>query len=251
MPYYQFGVGFLFASPKGGNLPAPTYPQFIGTIQNADVEFSRTNKELRGQNQLPDDVAPGDEKITFKSEFGRIDVDVYNNVMFGETIATGVTAFSNIEQHSVPANTPYTVTITPPNTGVFAADYGVMYLNGLVPLKAVGTAPAAVGTYEVNLATGVYTFYSGDASAQVVISYSYTLTTGRTLTHINHLQGYGPYFELLLGMPYQGTNMLRLRRCRCSKTGAPLKRSDYMLSAFEGDAYPDATGAAFDWYEVP
>jgi hypothetical protein len=71
------------------------------------------------------------------------------------------------EQWIVPV-TPYQVTVNAPN-GPWGADAGVTYANGTALAPVNGTP--AMGQYSV--AGGIYTFASGDANAQVLISYSY------------------------------------------------------------------------------
>ena len=65
-------------------------------------------------------------------------------------------------------------------------------------------------------------------------------TTGLTLAGQNHIQGYGPTFELWLMMPYKGNNGLHLWAARASKMSAPMKKDGYMISDFEFQAYANA-----------
>lgn len=247
MSFFQFGIGGLFAIPTTGNLATPSGPIQFGTIQDTNVEFNQKLEKLMGQNKLPDDVAPSDMEIKGKSGFGRIDVNIYNALFFGETIATGISATAANEAHSVPASSPYTVAITPPNTGTFAKDLGVRYGATQQALVRVASGPTT-GEYAVS--TGTYTFAAADTALAVLISYEYTLTSGQTLTVNNHIQGYGPVFELYLAQPYQGANGLHLHACRASKMSAPMKRNGYLISDFEFEAFPDAAGIAFDWYQA-
>lgn len=135
------------------------------------------------------------------------------------------------------------------NAGTFVENLTVRYGNGSGPLQVVTTSPT-VGQYTVQ--SGVYGFASGDEGNQILISYEFTSpsNTGKTLTVNNHLQGYGPTFELFLVMPYMGNNCLHLHKCRSSKMSAPMKRDGYLISDFEFQAYPDANGIAFDWYQL-
>ena len=100
-------------NPTAGNVPTSQTPQILATLQDFSIDISATIKELRGQYQFPDDTAISDKKITWKSGSGRIDIDLYNNTFFGETaITTGGTPVAVSEAHTVPASTPYTVTVT-------------------------------------------------------------------------------------------------------------------------------------------
>lgn len=247
MSFYQFGIGGLFAIPTTGNLATPSGPIQFGTIQDTNVEFNQKLEKLMGQNKLPDDVAPSDMEIKGKSGFGRIDVNIYNALFFGETTTAGISVTAPNEAHNVPASTPYTVTIAPPNSGVFSKDLGVRYAATQQAFTRVTGTPD-VGEYSVS--AGVYTFAAADTGVAVLVSYEYTITSGTTLTVTNRIQGYGPVFEMYLAQPYQGNNGLHLRACRASKMSAPMKRNGYLISDFEFEAFPDASGAVFDWFQA-
>ena len=58
-------------------------------------------------------------------------------------------------------------------------------------------APSQAGQYSVNFATGVYTFASADATAPVLISYTYNVTgTGYKVAITNQLLGTTPTFKM-------------------------------------------------------
>jgi hypothetical protein len=73
------------------------------------------------------------------------------------------------EAQTVPSSSNYSVAVNAPY-GNWAADSGVTYSDGTA-LAAVSSAPA-LGQYAVK--DGVYTFAAADATAQVLISYSFT-----------------------------------------------------------------------------
>lgn len=73
------------------------------------------------------------------------------------------------EAHTVPAASTYTVTVDAPQ-GKWAVDEGVTLANGTA-LTKVASAPAAL---QYSVADGVYTFNAAQASAAVLISYSFT-----------------------------------------------------------------------------
>ena len=94
----MFGAGQLFALPStfsGGSFSAS--PVWFATLQDVDITIDATIKELRGQYQFPDDTALSDKKVTWKAGTGRFSIDTWNNLYFGETIATG----SNRDRKSV------------------------------------------------------------------------------------------------------------------------------------------------------
>lgn len=252
----QFAAGQLFFKPLGGNLPTNSTPLIMATLQDVNIDIAATIKDLRGQYQFPDDTAISDRKITFKTGFGRMDIDAYNNIVFGETaITTGGTPQAVQEAHTIPATGPYTVTVTNAiDTPLI--DLGVQYSSGANAGQHFTKVAAitAAAQYTVNLATGVYTFSPLDEGAGIWISYEYTLTTGRILTVQNHVQGYGPSMEMICSLPYQELtagvpNYFHFYSCKVSKLGLPLKRADYLICDIEGECYANASGNVLDIYE--
>jgi hypothetical protein len=335
--YIEFGIGGMFANPNAGNTVATGSgggPVQFGIIQNVELDISQALKELMGQNKFPDDVAPSDMKVTGKGGFARLNIPIMNNLFYADTVATGGSIVQPNEAHTVPGS-PYTVDISPPNSGTFGQDLGVVYAANFAPLK-LDYSLAAIGSYAIyppkgvltavvgstagtgykvgdliTLASGVggsgtglilevatigalgaiatlsivnpgsgytaatngattditgvgangtvtttvngtsaeYIFNALDTTAAVLISYRYTVTTGNTLTVTNHVQGYGPVFELFLLEHYNGLNGLHLYACRASKLSHPLKRADYMIPEFDFTGYANPAGNVMDFYD--
>lgn len=236
----QFGTGVCFGLPVGGNMgPNPT-PRKFASLQDVQLDIAVTVKELRSQNIFPDDVAPAEMKITGKAKLGQIDGLLFNDLFFGQSVGTGANLLSLDELHSVPAATPYTVTIAPPSTGTFVDDLGVRYAATGQPFTKVSGTPAQ-GQYSAS--GDAYTFAAADASAAVLISYTYSETAGTVVTVVNQLQGYGPTFELWLGQTYKSQQVLwKLWSCRSSKLAIPTKLGDYTIPEFDFEAFPNAAG---------
>jgi hypothetical protein len=252
-----FGVANVFVNPTTGNIPLkPTNQQLI-TLQDFAIDIDVTVKDLRGQFQFPDDTADADRKITWKSGFGRMDIDAWNNVVFGEeSITSGGEDVNVNEQHTVPASTPFTITVT--NSANFVKDEGAIYASGTAAqigqkLQNNGLSSPSTGQY-INSVGGVYTFAAADAGLVVNISYISTVTSGRGLLVSNHTQGWGPGLEIYAANPYQEftagiPNYVHLYACKVTKTGMPLKRADYMITTLEGEAYADSSGRVAYFYE--
>ena len=246
---FQFGIGGLFANPVGGNASTPSWPQQFATIQDVHIEISQKLVELMGQNKMPDDVAPSDEKITGKAGMANIQIDLYNTLFAGETTTTGGTAVTPFPGE---LGTVATASVTVTHSATWVTDLGVQYVTpvgNIRFLQRVASAPTA-GQYSV--AAGVYTFNATDNAQKVYICYTYTISaTGRTLSRQNHLQGYGPVFEIFIPLQYQGLgNVLHMRQCRSSKIGLPFKRDGHLINDFEFTCYPDASGVAWDLYQT-
>lgn len=192
----QYGSAFLFVKPVGGNQANNPMPVFPLTVQDVELSIKGKIDELRGQFQWPDDVAQGDKTGTGKFGIGRKDWYLFNQIYFGGAASTGGSSVSPLEPHTVPASSTFTVTVVPPGSGTFAEDLGVMYASNGYRLQIAASLTEA-GQYTVS-DEGLYTFYSGDASANVIISYRYNVTTGNTYPVQNQYMGYGPTCEFLI-----------------------------------------------------
>jgi hypothetical protein len=232
----SFGSGILYATPSGSNAT----PLQIGALQDVSADLSRTVKSLYGQYQQPLATGGGELKASLKAKMGYINAAVYANLFYGVAISTGTVSLAQNEPHSVPASTPWTVTVT--NGATFAKDLGVSYANGN-PLTVVASGPT-VGQYSVNTTTGVYTFATADANANVLISYEYTVAaSGSTVTVGTVLQGVQPIITVDLYRGYNGTGERhRFWATTCSKLSIPTKMADFGISEMDFEAYVDSQG---------
>jgi hypothetical protein len=251
LPGIQFGSGVLFATPVAGNLPTNPTPQEVGIIQNIKMTISGDIKELFGQLQWPVDSAIGKRSIKGSFEFAQMDNSFFNQCFFSDVVSAGVVSTSYHEPHTVPASSAYTVTITPPSSGVFASDLGVLNLTTGVPMTRVASV-SAEGQYSVNTSTGVYTFSSMDASLAIYISYTYTLAaTGTTLVVANHTMGFGPILSMTIPLLYQGTvNSINLPNVRLGKIDLSTKLDDYSMLTTDFSAFAGAAGNPMNWYNT-
>ena len=228
----SFGSGIMYATPSGANAT----PLQLGALQDISADISRTVKSLYGQNQQPLAIGGGEIKASVKAKMGFINADVYASVFYGVSASTGTVALAANEAHSVPASTPWTVTVT--NSAQFAKDLGVTYANGN-PLTQVASAPA-VGQYSVS--AGVYTFAAADTGVAVLISYEYTdATNGSTVAVGSILQGVQPIITLDLYRGYNGTGERhRFWAAVCSKLTIPTKMADFAISELDFECFLDS-----------
>ncbi len=247
---YIFGAGRIFAINDGNNKvpssPAVIQPVQFLSIQEASVDEAITIKPLDSTYEFPDTVASADRKLTGKVTFGRVDLLLLNEIVFGEnSYAAGGTLLQGVEAGTVPATTPYTVTVT--NSATWATDLGVYYASSGKQLEKV-TASPATGQYSV--AAGVYTFSVGDEGVAVLINYTYTETTGgHTFDVTSQVMGLRqrPTFSLYLSMPAQGNSDMLIYACRASKLNRPLKRDDFLKIEMDFEAYPTPGGKVYTW----
>lgn len=216
-------------------------PRQFGVLQDIQIDFDWSDKELYGQLQFPVAIARGQGKITGKAKFAQILGLLYSDIFFGVTATTGQLAVSQLEAAAVPATTPFTV--TPANAASYNDDLGVSYAANGARFNRVAT-PSAAGQYSVNFANGVYTFSSADASAAVLISYSYNIATnGNRLTLTNQAMGITPTFKATFYSAYNGSGIaLRLNACTANKLSLPTKLDTWTISELDFTAFADASG---------
>jgi hypothetical protein len=216
-------------------------PRQFGVLQDIQIDFDWTEKELYGQLQFPVAIARGQGKISGKAKFAQILGLLYSDIFFGVTAATGQFAVSELEAAIVPAVTPYSVPVA--NASNYNDDLGVAYSANGKRFNRV-TTPSAAGQYSVNFASGVYTFAAADANAALLISYTYNITTvGNKLTLTNQLMGTTPVFKATFYTTYSGEGMaFRLNACTATKLSMPTKIDDWTISEFDFTAFADASG---------
>ena len=164
---FSFGSGVLIGTRTD---IANATPINFGLVQEVQLDLQFTAKELYGQYQFPVAIARGQGKATGKAKMARVSGLTFNNLFFGASLVPGQLATAFGEAQSVPASTPFTVSVT--NAGQWQDDCGVVYAASGLPLTKVASAPTA-GQYSV--AAGVYTFNASDAGAAVLVSYTYAV----------------------------------------------------------------------------
>jgi hypothetical protein len=242
-----FGAGALWGN-RTDVTGSGIGPDQFGILQDVQIDWDYTTKELWGQFQFPVDIARGQGKITGRAKFARIFGAIYGDLFFGQTPATGQLTVSENEAATVPASTPYTVTVA--NAASYVDDLGVFYATGANAGNRFTrvTTPSSAGQYSVNLATGIYTVSAGDATASLLISYLYNSTAGKKLVLTNQFMGYTPTFKATFytTKTTQSTPAglaLVLNACTASKLSLPTKIDDYEIQEFDFSAFADATGA--------
>lgn len=232
----NFGTGLLTAVRTDISNPTPVQ---LGIVQDMDFSFDFQVKKLMGQYQLAVDVARGQLGISGKFKFGRVYSGIYD-LFFGQgiTAASGEQIYPN-EAHSVPATSTYTVTATNASGGI--TDLGVFYASSGIQLTRVSSLTAA-GQYSVVPSTGVYTFDSADASANILLNYVNAVTTLNQLTLTNQLAGAGPTFALYMRSIYRGNycNFV-LNQSTTSKLDNPFKNQDYLITELDVDIFADSS----------
>lgn len=241
----NFGSGKLIAVPTNladGTAIANPTPVILGTMQDVSLDLSVEMKTLYGSKRYPIAVGQGKGKTEIKAKYAEIDGGILGSLFFGKASTAGIKAAVFDSAGTIPA-TPFQLTVTPPNTGTFVSDLGVLFSATGAQLTRVASAPTT-GQYSVS-AVGVYTFASADTGKVVLMSYEYSATTGgQVWTMTNETMGQTPSFTMLLQNGYDGKNMVvKLNRCVSGKLSVPLKSDDFAIYDFEAEAFADAANS--------
>ena len=239
-----FGAGIMWGTPTSdayGNAIANPTPVQFGIAQEISVDISFDTKMLYGQNQFPVAVGRGKGKVSGKIKFAQLNGLTLNNVVFGQTLASGITSDVYDTTGAAIPTTPFQITPTVPNSGTWSADLGVRNAAG-IQFTRVASGPTT-GQYSV--AAGVYTFATADVGTIVYISYQYTATstTAKKSTVLNVPMGYAPSFRCDIYMPYSGKSLiLTLPNCIASKLSMATKLDDFMVPEIDFEAFDSGTG---------
>jgi hypothetical protein len=235
-----FGSGALWGE-RTDQTGSGIGPRQFGVLQDIQIDFDWTQKELYGQYQFPVAIGRGKGKISGKAKFAQILGLLYSDLFFGEAASVGQFGVAEYEAGAVPTMPSFTIVVS--NAASYNDDLGVTYAATGERFNRVA-APSAAGQYSVNLSTGVYTFSAADEGAAVLISYTYDIASfGNKITLTNQLIGMTPTFKATFYTTYSGKGTaLRLNACTASKLSLPTKIDDWTIEELDFMAFADASG---------
>ncbi len=238
---FSFGSGVLWGTRTD---VANATPINFGLVQEVTIDESATIKELYGQLQHPVAIARGTVKTTGKAKVAKISGIAMASLYYGTSVVAGQVATAYAEAGSVPAVSTYTVTVA--NSATWVDDAGVVYAATGIPFTKVASGPTA-GQYSV--AAGVYTFAAADASAAVLISYTYTIPSGgQKFTVTNQLLGFTPTFKLKFYTTFQGQAVsVQYPNVTASKLSFVTKLEDFVMPEFDFSCFADSAGNVCTW----
>lgn len=235
-----FGAGRLIMT---SNLANPT-PARALVPQSQSFDVKRKTESLFGEKMMAVEVGAGQMEITGKVEYGKANARIFADIVFVDSTSTGSWLEADGESGTVPASTTYVITVT--NAATYKYDLGVVNADTGAIYSRVAAASEVVGkSYSVNTATGVYTFASGDANANMKISYVWAdATNGETITLTNQLQGPTGRFQGVLVFPWGAKqDMFVLNNCLAGSAGIAAKNSGFASYTFDYMAAADSTGS--------
>lgn len=245
-----FGSGLMWSTPLqnavGAAVANPT-PLLLGVLQDCEVDIKRDLKELYGQNQFPVMVAAGKGSVNGKAKFADFYGGMLETLIFGQAGSAGLTSMVNDTTGTAVPATPFQITVTPPSSGAFAADLGVISAATGRPMTRVASGPT---TGQYSLAGAVYTFAVADVGLIMYINYRYTATSAVARKGVlNNLpMGQAPTFRTDLYVPYNGEQLV-LTFANCITDGFKLgsKNDDFTVPEFGFKCFADSAGKVLDW----
>jgi hypothetical protein len=245
MSQFNFGIGAVIGKRTD---VANTPPAFLGVITDVNIDFDRKIEFLVGQYNMPVAAGGGELKISGKAKNARFQANTLTNMFAGTNVASTTAGqmleMAIAESHSIPALTPFLVTVS--NSSGWTEDLGVFYTNGGVQFTPTTSAPS-LGQYSVG--AGIYGFNSSDAGAGANFYYNYTVSVSGAseVALANALMGPVPTFELNIkeSFNYFGTNkniVVKLNACVSPKLSWPFANSKFSMQEFDWQAITDASG---------
>lgn len=231
---YAFGSGVLYGRSLVTATPTPVR---FGALQGVSLDFSFSVKELYGQYQFPIALGRGTGKITGKADFAQFNAQAFNDLFFGlVNPATGEVNTAIAEAQTITAGS---VTVT--NNATYLRDLGVVNSTDGSVFTRVANAPTT-GQYSVNENSGVYTFNTGNNNAVVNVSYNYSdNANGKKISITNQLLGNSPQFLAVFTETFNAKKMtVVLNACMSSKLSLVTKLEDFVIPAFDFQAFSDA-----------
>lgn len=192
MSQQVFGVGFLTITPAGGS------PIQVGTLQDVSVSKKGTMKGLYGSQKVAVGMAEGEVKWTGKAKSAVFAGALIAALIAGATSATGQkcgilqeTATLTVDSSTFSSSTEKAVVA---QAATFSSDLGVYDLTAgayLTQATYIGSGtPPVSGTYQVNVANGMYWFNTNTTGHTLLISYDYSIAaTGHTISIVNQVMG--------------------------------------------------------------
>lgn len=202
---FVFDAGYLYAIPN--DLPDGSStnrtPVRIGNLKNITVTDVAIINAASTQLEYPVVPTIAGRQITCVAQLGSLNGWILNQVIYGRNLVAGMTKVDRDREYTIPV-TPFQITVTPPSSGTFSMDLGVVDRTAGTVMKLVTGTPT---TGQYSIASNVYTFAAANAGATINISYTYTVATGNTMTISNEFKGRAPSFMVVLNGIHKNREM--------------------------------------------
>lgn len=234
---YAFDSGSIYM--KDLKNPDST-PQLVGGMSEISMEVSFENNTERGNFQHDFKAMRKAQKIKGRAKFAQIKGAILAQLLYGQPLVSGSEAVKVGDLLTIPASGPYTITITPPDSGTYRLDLGCILDATAQVMTLIPSGTPAAGQYKIS--AGVYTFAAADAGKVVSISYRYTVTTGVKLVLNNQYSNYVPEFLVVMNVDGNQKQMTwTLNTCYSDQLSFVTKLEDFTIPEFSFTAKADAS----------
>jgi len=244
---FSFGAGVLWATQltdyTGAAVALPT-PLLLGTLQDVSIDISYDSKPLHGQNAFAVANARGKGKVSGKAKFARLDGLLFQSVISGMPITSGIASVVYDTTGAAIPSTPFTITPTVPGSGTFGRVLAVRDGIGN-EYTQVASGPTA-GQY--SLSGGVFTFAAADTGKTVYIDFAYTATStsAKKALVTNQPMGYAPTFRADFLNPRSGMSLV-LFACMANKFAYATKIDDWAINELDFEAFADSNQQVYQF----
>lgn len=233
-----------------GNIIAFPTPSLLGVLQDHSTEEKKDTKMLFGDQNRPVAIMGGKMTTSINVKLGTLDQILLNSMYYGQTVTSGtlVGIYLDTTGGTAIPTTPFQITVTPPNSGTFTRDLGVINTATNKRFVPVTSSPAA-GQYSVNSSTGVYTFASADnvSAIKVWINYEYTATVADATSATVLQAPIGPIVTGSLDIIERSSTgsfrKISYSNVVCSDYKGPAKQDDFMIHELKFEPFLGAGGS--------
>jgi|SRR5579871_1077577 len=223
--------------------PTPARPYLV---QDQSLTFKREVKSIMGEKQLAADVSSGAMTVTGKVTFGATNARIFSDQLF--TDAASISAYVAEADNEVGTIASHIITAV--NSAFWTRDLGVRNTTNGVRYACVANGSEVAGV-SYSVASGVYTFASGETGTTFAISYLYTPASSLTaqsgtITVANQIQGKVGASTAVMIFPWVNqaqvveTDILTLNLVLVSDHELSTKGSDYGKPTLSFEAACDA-----------
>lgn len=189
-----FGSGRVFYTPAGA-----TQSSKYGNVMEFDLDVKVDLKEIWDENGFPLAAFDGHKSLDLSVKHYALRLDGLQNDFNQSAPVASTEAYSLDENVTVPAGTPFTVTLAQGAQFIAGSLDLVMYIGtnkNPVTYSIVNAGSEVAGSAASVSAAGVITFAAADAGLTGKATYRYTNTNGKQITIVNQYQNSAGSYKL-------------------------------------------------------
>jgi len=243
---FVYDSGTLWMVPQtnqANGTPSDLTPIRIGNLKGITVDT--VWKLNYPSNQLMAKTNAGTQTVTItgRAAIGTFNGRYLSQLVYGQDFAAGAELADMDRVYTIPAS-PYTVTVTPPSSGSFVQNLGVLLSADGTAFKRISGTPT---TGQFSLSGAVYTFAAADTGKSIKLSYLYAIAGGSRMVVSNIYAGEAPSFQMILQGTDNGRNLCLILKKVLPKTfKMPTNLEAFSIPDFEFEAIANLSGGILE-----